>query len=345
MATIKDVARRAGVSTATVSRVLNRCGYFDEQTAGRVQRAASDLGYRQNVHWKRLKRQASETVCFLLGNRETMNSMHVKMLMAAERVLREAGYDLVFAVFRYRAELTAAGLELPRLLQHEGTVDGVMLAGLHYPNLLDALARLHLPYVLLGNTFIGPAPRIKSDAVVYDDIGGAYEATNYLARLGHRRIAFVGNTSLPWFKRRYEGYQQVMRDRGLTERSLTAAWDVGSIEYGQLAAATLLREPEPPSAVFAANDAIAAGTWRELMRRGLRVPRDMSLCGFGDREEFSILEPPLTTVSVFQEKLGTELGAMLVRRLAKPDTHAESRTLPCQLLERASCAPLAEPAP
>ena len=344
MPTIKDVARRAKVSTATVSRVLNRRGYFDKETAGVVERAAGDLGYRQNVHWKRLSRQASETVCFLLGNRETMNSMHVKLLMASELVLREAGYDLVFAPFRYRPDTPPAKLELPRLMLHEGTVDGIMLAGVHYPNLLDALGRLHLPYVVLGNTFEGPERRLKSDAVVYDDISGAYEAASYLARLGHRRIAFVGNTALPWLMRRYDGYRRVMADRELSEIGLTEPWDVSSIEYGQMAVAALLRAPQPPTAIFAANDAVAAGAWRELLKRGKQVPRDMSLCGFGDREEFSILEPPLTTVSVFQEKLGAELGAMLLRRLARPGAHVESHTFPCQLLERGSCAPPAEEA-
>lgn len=339
MPSIKDVAQRAGVSTATVSRVLNRRGYFDKETAGLVQRAASELGYRRNVHWKRLSRQAADTVCFLLGNRDTMNSMHVKMLMASERVLREAGYDLVFAPLRYCPRTPAARLELPRLLQYQGTVDGVILAGVHYPNLLDALSRLAMPYALLGNNFVGPQNRMKSDAVVYDDIGGAYEAAGYLARLGHRRIAFAGNIAQPWLSRRHEGYRRVMAGRHLPEINITDEWNVSSIEYGQLAAAALLRQPGPPTAILAGNDAIAAGIWRELVKRGLSIPQDMSLCGFGDREEFSILEPPLSTVSVFQENLGAELGAMLLRRLGKPGSHVESHTFPCKLLERYSCGP------
>jgi DNA-binding LacI/PurR family transcriptional regulator len=339
MTTIKDVARQAGVSTATVSRVLSGRGYFDRDTAALVRRAAAALGYRQNVNWKRLSRQSSETVCYLLGNCDTMNSMHVKLLMSAEQVLREGGYDMVFAPFRYSSSVAARHLELPRLFEQRGAVDGVLLAGVHYPNALDAIHRLGLPCVMLGNAFVGPPRRLAWDTVAYDDVVGAYEAVSYLARLGHRRIAFVGNTALPWFRRRHAGYRRVTEERQLPDISLVDAWGTSNIEYGQLAAAALLRRPEPPTAVFAANDPIAAGLWRELLKRGISVPRQMSLCGFGDREEYSILEPPLTTVSVYQEKLGAELGSMLLRRLAKPKAHVKSVTFPCKLLERGSCAP------
>jgi DNA-binding LacI/PurR family transcriptional regulator len=337
MATIKDVARRAGVSVATVSRVLNNSGYFDGETARRVNDAVAALGYRRNVHWKRLAQNSSETVCFLLGNRDALNSMQVKMLMACERVCAEAGYDLVFAPFRYSAETPAKQLQLPRLIAHEGTVDGVILAGVHYENLLDALTRLKLPYVLLGNTYIGDKDKLRKDAVVYDDVGGAYEATQYLIRLGHRRIAFVGNVDLPWFRRRYDGYRRAMREAKLDEITKVAAWDLSYIEYGQAAAAELLREPKPPTAIFAGNDETAGGVWKALVSRGISIPRQVSLIGFGDRADFSILEPALTTVSVFQDKIGAELGRMLIEKLKNPGSRVESVTFPCQIVERSSC--------
>lgn len=151
--TIKDVARRAGVSTATVSRVLNNSGYFDKETARLVNEAVEALSYRRNIHWKRLSQNSSETICFLLGNRDALNSMQVKMLMASEQILTQAGYDLVFASFRYLPETPAKKLELPRLVANRGTIDGVILAGLHYENLVDALGGMSLPYVMLGNTF------------------------------------------------------------------------------------------------------------------------------------------------------------------------------------------------
>ncbi len=340
-ATIKDVAKKAGVSTATVSRVLNNAGYFDAETARRVQEAVEALGYRRNVHWERLVRNEARTVCFLLGNRDSLNSMQVKMLLACERVMAEAGYDLVFSLYRYEAEKNAANLSLPRLIAQRGSVDGVILAGVHHENFLDALDKLKLPYVLLGNTYIGRKDKLKKDAIVYDDVSGGFEAIEHLIRLGHRRIAFVGNTQLPWFQRRYEGYQKAMKKAGLGEITVTNDWDVPYIEYGKLAAAELLRRATPPTAIFSGNDEIAGGIWKALISRNVALPREMSLIGFGDREEFSILEPALTTISVFQEKLGEELARMLLHKLKQPGLRLEAKVFPCQLIERASCsAPL-----
>ncbi len=337
-ATIKDVAKMAGVSTATVSRVLNNAGYFDADTARRVQEAVEALGYRRNVHWERLVRNESRTVCFLLGNRESLNSMQVKMLLACERVMAEAGYDLVFSLYRYDTETQAGKLPLPRLIAQQGSVDGVILAGVHHENFLNALDKLKLPYVMLGNTYIGRKEKLQKDAIIYDDVAGGYEAIEYLIRLHHRHIAFVGNTKLPWFQRRFEGYRKAMKKAGLNEITVTDDWNVHYIEYGKLAAAELLRRAVAPTAIFSGNDEIAGGVWKALLSRGVAMPRQVSLIGFGDREEFSILEPALTTVSVFQEKLGEELARMLVQKLKQPGTRLDAKVFPCQLLERNSCS-------
>src|SRR6266568_8647710 len=129
--TIKDVSRLAGVSTATVSRVINRTGLVDPDTERRVADAMEALDFRRNVNWERLSRKSSRMVCFLLGNRPAPSSMHVRMLMGAEQTLAEAGYDLVFAAFRYNQNAPSKRLELPRLLQSRGAVDGVILGGIH----------------------------------------------------------------------------------------------------------------------------------------------------------------------------------------------------------------------
>lgn len=336
--TIKDVAKKAGVSTATVSRVLNNSGYFDADTARKVKVAVEALGYRRNVHWERLVRNESRTVCFLLGNRESLNSTQVKMLLACERVMAEAGYDLVFSLHRYDAEMKAGNLNLPRLIAQQGSVDGVILAGVHHDNFLDALDKLKLPYVIVGNTYIGRKEKLRQDAIVYDDVSGCFEAIEYLIRLRHQRIAFVGNTKLPWFQRRYEGYQQAMKKAGLKEITVTDDWNVHYIEYGKLAAAELLRRTTTPTAIFCGNDEIAGGVWKALLSRSIEMPREMSLVGFGDREEFSILEPSLTTISVFQEKIGEELARMLLQKLKNPGTKLEAKIFPCQLMERNSCS-------
>jgi LacI family transcriptional regulator len=338
-ATIKDVARRAGVSVSTVSRVVNKSGYFDAETARRVQEAIGSLGYRRNVHWERLSRNASMTVCFVLGNRAALNSMQMRMLVACERVCKEAGYELVFSRLDYSLEARPRELALPRMLAEDGLADGAILIGRHGANLLQAMDRGGLPWVLAGNNYDGDWRALRHSVVNYDDEAGCFEATAYLARLGHRSIAFLGDQAVPWFRRRYRGFERAAAEHGFRASAVRESWRLAGVEYGRLAAAELLRRADRPTAILACNDEIAAGVWKELVQRGVRIPYEMSLCGFGDREEFQILEPSLTTMAVFPEKLGTELAEMILTRLRTPECPAATRVFPCQLMERGSCAP------
>jgi DNA-binding LacI/PurR family transcriptional regulator len=342
MATIKDVAAKANVSIATVSRVLNHSGYADSETRARVLQAVSDLQYHRNVNWSRLKSKNSQTILFLLGNRQSFNTFHMRLLVSCERTLQKQGYDLVFCRHEYSGGLRPAELPLPRLLEHTGAVDGVLLAGVHHENLLKLLDQRRIPWSLLGNNFQGSISRTSSNTVFYDDRQGVQEATDYLIRLGHRRIAFLGNTALHWFLRRYEGYCQAMESRALMPAAVNENWQVSNTDYGQLATAQLLRESRPPTAIVAGNDELAAGAWKELVKRKISIPKEMSLVGLGDRTEFAILEPALTSISVFDDQLGEQLSAMLLKRIKDPRHELASETYPCKLIERASCAPLVE---
>jgi len=209
----------------------------------------------------------------------------------------------------------------------------------HHPNLLLALQKRGVPYSFIANNFEGPAVH---NSVCYDDRRGVEEAAGYLIRLGHRRIAFLGNVALPWFQRRYQGYLQAMEKHGLVPLAVSENWQVSNTDYGQLATAQLLREARPPSAILAGNDELAAGAWKELTKRKVSIPKTMSLIGLGDRAEFAILEPALTSISVFEDQLGERLTTMLLARIEDPTQEPVSETYPCKLVERASCAPFAE---
>jgi DNA-binding LacI/PurR family transcriptional regulator len=245
----------------------------------------------------------------------------------------------VFSGFRYPPDVKAPQLALPRVLAEQGVVDGVILAGQHSANLLEALDHAGIPWVLAGNNFVGPARCTSRFTIYYDEQGGISDAARYLGRLGHRRVAFVGNAALPWFRRRLEVFRSVLAAQARHLMEVCDDWRVSNIEYGSLAAARLLRLERRPTAILAANDEIAAGVWMELTQQGVRIPAEISLIGFGDREEFQILRPPLTTVSVFPQKLGAGLAEMLIQRLENPKARIEARVLPCQLMERASCGP------
>jgi LacI family transcriptional regulator len=259
--------------------------------------------------------------------------------MACERTLKDAGYDLVFSSFRYTEGDRPGQIKLPRFLAQDGLVDGAILAGVQHSNLLRVFQRLKLPYVLLGTNFVGKGSDIEHNTVTYDDVAGIFEAASYLIRLGHRRLSFVGNVEKPWFRRRYEGYSRALGEANLALNSVVEPWQVSNTEYGELATEALLRQNRPPTAILAGNDELAAGAWKALVKRRVRIPQEISLVGFGDRAEFSILEPPLTTVSVFPEKLGAALGRMMMDRLARAGGDVKSQVFPCRFMERNSCAP------
>ena len=341
MATIVDVAHRAGVSVATVSRVLNNSGYADPHTRARVQQAAAELGYQRNIHWSRLKSKRSRTMLFLLGNRDGFNPMHMRLLMACERLFRAQRYDLIFARHEYPASARPSELALPAVLEQRGAVDGVVLAGVHHQNLLDLLDQRQLPYALLANDLPGPAP--IHNCILYDDRAAVDEATGYLQRLGHRRIAYIGNRTFTWFERRYQGYRAAMERQGLPISGVFENWSLANHDYGQVAAAQLLKERSVPTAIITGNDELAAGVWKELTKRRLAIPGQISLLGVGDRVEYSVLEPALTSISVFADQLGERLATMLLSRVADPQTLPPTEIFPCKLMERASCGPCPEP--
>jgi DNA-binding LacI/PurR family transcriptional regulator len=341
MATLKDVARVAKVSTATVSRVLNRSAYVESETEQAVTAAVEKLNFRRNIHWRRLARKTSETVCFLSSGRDTFNSTLLRTLVECERVFNAAGYDLVFQTYRYSADQAPKDLRLPHLVALKGGVDGVVLVDLQHQNLLDALDSLKATYVGLGNNVIAPGGRLDADMVFYDDVAAVRKLVRHLYELGHRRIAYAGKPE-PWFRRRYEGYAAGIRECALEEIAFQEASQTGNIDFGRRAAARFLRAGRRPTAIFGANDDIAAGVWNELTNRGFSIPGDFSLAGFGDREEFSVLEPPLTTVAVSPERIGQELARMLLEKLKRPGIRLPSRVLDCELMLRGSCAAAAE---
>ena len=339
MPTIRDVAAKAGVSVSTVSRVLNQSGYSDADTRARVRHAAAALNYQPNANWSRLRSQSSQTILYLLANRDNINSFHMRLLVSCERTLQSRGFDLTFSRYEYSRALAPAALPLPRMLEKSGAVDGILLAGVHHPNLLQLLEKRRIPHVMLGNDFDGPPARLARNCVFFDDGAGIADAVDHLVRLGHRRIAFVGNVEFPWFRRRHQAYAAAMDRHALPQCAVTAHWPVVNTEYGQLAAAQLLRASAPPTAIVAGNDELAAGVWKELTRRAIAIPRQVSLIGCGDRPEFNILEPELSSISVFVDQLGERLTAMLLRRIETPQDAVPSETYPCKLVDRASCAP------
>jgi len=335
---IQDVARAAGLSNATVSRVLNGSERVRPNLHERVLEAASRLGFDLN------SRDDSRIIAFLLSNRAVLHPFHSAVLVGAEAHCAANDFGVLFLPMQYSPKLSWRELHIPRLLQNRKVVRGVIAAGTNSQNLLDALTDRQLPLVCLGNNFLGEWRNDQYSAVFFDDIGGAQEATGYLQSLGHRDIWYIGNCQRTWFARRSEGYQRAMEEAGFPPLVRDLNMD-NTEDLGYLATKSILSEGRAITAIFAGDDTTARGAYRALADHGLKVPADVSVIGVNDTIEASALIPPLTSVRVFTEQLGKQMAELLLNQISHLDVRPQVVTLPTRLIRRESCRALMQVEP
>jgi DNA-binding LacI/PurR family transcriptional regulator len=329
--TFQQVAKVAGVSGATVSRVAARVGHVGPEIRGRVEKAAHMLGVDL------YRRGRSKLIAFILSNRSVLLPFHSQILVGAEAYCAARGRNTLFLMLRYDPFVPWKELHLPRILEHRETVAGFIVAGTNSKNLLDLLTYKGIPYAVLGNNVVGDWNPADCDVVWFDDVRGAYDLTRHLLSLGHRDIWYVGNTRLPWYSRRYEGYQRCMKEAGVPPLLSDIASD-DSRDIGFLATKRILDRDQPVGAIFAGDDAAATGVYRALRDSHLHIPHDVSVAGFNDIEA-TILHPHLTTVRVFTDQIGKYLAEMVLKRVESPGLERQQFVVPTQIVRRQSCEP------
>lgn len=328
-ADIDDVARLAGVSTATVSRALRGFSNVSEKTRKKVLAAAAELDYVSSPSASRLASGRTHSVGIVapyIGR-----WYFGQILSGAERVLREAGYDvLLFALPDAPAqERFFRDMPLRR------RVDGVMVVSLPLnDSQVTALHDLNLPLASIGV----PAPGFFSVGI--DDVAAARTATNHLINLGHTRIACIGGgpsipTAFEVPVRRLQGYREAMTAASLDVPEGYIVDGGYTASGGESGMAALMSQPHPPTAVFAQSDEMAAGALRALRRSGLDCPGDVSIIGFDDNEIAELLD--LTTVRQPVALEGEKTAAELLRAMSAEGPSEEAlETLPTELVLRAS---------
>ena len=332
--TIREVASAAGVGIGTISRVLNSSPQVSQETRGRVLEAIRRLGFRPNAQARRILRRRSEMVCFLLSNRDFLHPFHARILQGVESYASSLKHHVLFAVLHYSPRTPPDKIDLPPVLQERGLIDGVILAGTVYTNLFRRIEAIHMPFVAFSNNVVGVDGEHEFDQVGFDDFEGALTATRYLIGQGHHHIDFVGDVSYPWIQRRFDGYRQAMRENKLKSLSIVARNFDGFVDFGQKSVKQVLARSPRPTAVLAGNDETAYGLWLSLRRQGARVPEEVSLVGFDDREEAVLMDPPLSTIRVHKEEIGQTCKKMLLERLHHPQMAFSKRILPTELVVR-----------
>jgi LacI family transcriptional regulator len=337
--TIKDVANRAGVAIGTVSRVINNQPDVNPKLRDRVQRALKELNYRPNARAQIFARNSSPVVSFILSNRDFLHPFHSRVLQGVEEYCEESGFFVLYTRFRYSPTVEASDLQLPNVLQSHGIADCVILAGANFENFTKSLDNRKLPYVLFSNNFAGKESSPPYDRVRFDDFTGAVEATRYLQALGHKDIFFIGDTALPWYQNRYEGYCKVMHEAGLKPSAQTLGLSDNTFFNGLKSIEMALEQKVPITAVLAGNDDIAHGVWEGLLKAGRDVPRDVSLIGFDDQHGLGRLES-LTSVRVEATEVGRQLAKMAIEKIKSKAAHAPEVVLPTTLIKRETCRPV-----
>jgi DNA-binding LacI/PurR family transcriptional regulator len=337
--TVRTVARQAGVSVGTVSRVLNNRPDVNGVLRERVERALKKLNYRPNARAQSLARNSSPVVSFILSNRDFLHPFHSRVLQGVEEYCEESGFFVIYTRFRYSPTVAPGDLQLPSVLQSHGIADCVILAGSNFETFTRSLDKRGLKYILMVNNFSSKEKREPFDQVRFDDFDGAFEATRYLADLGHRAIWFIGDTSLPWFLNRYEGYCKAMKERGLEPCAQVIGLSDDRFVNGLGSVSMILDRGKSITAVLAGNDEIAHGVWEGLLKAGLDVPRDVSLVGFDDQHGMGRLQS-LTSVRVDAREVGRQLAKMAILKIKSKARHIPEVLVPTTLMKRETCRPL-----
>jgi LacI family transcriptional regulator len=329
--TIYDVAHEAGVSDATVSRVLNNKDNVREPTRERVLRAAEKLGYVANVQARILAGGKSNIIGLLVPGLDT--AYIAEIVRGIDIELSQAGYEMIVYTTRRRSSDEAGYLQYIANSLSEGLL---LVVPLLSPEYLKVLISLEYPYVLIDAI----DETDHSFSVVAMNEQGAYNATKYLIELGHDRIAFIqGILELHTNKARLNGYLAALRDHNVPvyQEYIVNGDFLQSSGYDQTQ--DLLSLPVPPTAVFAANDVMALGAMDAIRIRGLEIPEDISVIGFDDIPQAFTTHPKLTTVRQPLEEMGRLGVKLLLEQIGNPDCLPQPVTVATELIIRDSCQP------
>jgi LacI family transcriptional regulator len=332
-ATMKEVAEAAGVSVATVSRVLNGTGFVSPELTARVQAATEHLHYQPSALARGLRVQATQTVGILIP--QLHHPFFSTLTFALEKTLFTRQYRCFVCSAEEDAHKEDAYIEM--LLRQR--VDGVILVPTgHSARSVERLLTRAVPVVLLDRDLAA----LEVSRVLSDNYGGALALTRYLLGLGHRRVGVI--SSPPYSEAmalRRRGVADAFAEAGLPPPTVLEGGGE-QFGFGYEAAQTLLQRTPRPSALVALTDVLAVGALHAAAELGLRVPEALSVTGFDDIPLARHVLPALTTVAQPLFKMGEAAAQMLLRRIAAPTTPPERVVLPTALVRRRSAAPPAE---
>jgi DNA-binding LacI/PurR family transcriptional regulator len=327
---IEEIARRANVSTATVSRTLNQSGAVKPETARKVWRAAAQLNYYPNSHARALVSGRSRMLGLIVS--DITNPFFPELIRSFEAFATQHQYDLILTSTDYQTSRMTGCLR--RMLERK--VDGVAIMTSEMDaGLIKELSRRGVPLVFMDVGQVGP----RMSHVLIDYEHGVRQTVDHVAGLGHKRIAFIsGPLDLHSARTRRQAFLEGMRSHGLNPDQRLVPEGTHTAEGGQHAMEGLLRLAKRPTAVVCSNDWTAIGALHAIDAAGLRVPDDLSLVGFDDIPLVSYTTPPLTSVRMSAGDVGATAFDALFRLIGGERLEGDVYQVPTKLIVRASTA-------
>ncbi len=324
MATIKDVARLAGVSPSTISKYING-GHVREENVEAIRTAIQTLDYRVNPFARNLKTQRSRSIGVLLPDMTA--PFFGTVVMAMDKILRENGYHTLISCYGSNHGLERDNLQF---LMDNG-IDGLIYApeDLSVDEVLELTSSSNIPMVQIDRLI----PGLKSDAVLVDNTAAVYEAVTALAARNHRRIAIItGPKSVLSAKERLAGYLRALSDQGILFKDELVISGQNEFATGYQGFETLMSLPEPPTAVFTTNYNITIGLVTAARERGVQIPDELDIFGFDSMEICTMMKPPLPVVYQPEQEIGQTAASYLIQRLSGYEGPPRVTRLDCRLI-------------
>lgn len=328
---IDDIAKYAGVSKSTVSRILNDKGKFSEDTRDKVLQVVKKLNYSPSMVARSLRNRRTKAVGLLLP--DIVNPFFPEIMKGVEDVASENGYVIVLCSSNEDSEK-----EFNYFHMFENRwIDGVIYSGVtgtrEEAQSIRLISEQEIPVVLMDREI----EDYFASVVMIDNEKAAYDAATYCLELGHKRIGFIAAPlKVRIFEKRLEGYQKALQKYGIEfDESLVVEGDL-TIKSGSKAAKQLVARRDPPTAIFASNDLMAIGAMKEIQGHGLKVPENISIIGFDDIRTASLVTPALTTIAQPKNEMGVEAMNLLIRMIEKKGASKSKVVLDTRLVVRKS---------
>jgi LacI family transcriptional regulator, fructose operon transcriptional repressor len=324
MTSIKDVAQKAGVSIATVSRVLGNQVNVHEGTRKKVLKAIEQLNYRPNLIARSLRSQTSAKIGLVVSD------IRNPFFTAIGRAVEDAAYERGYSVLMCNTDENPEKEELYLNLMHDENVAGVIFSPTHQFATKLSTYKPTMPFVIIDRAVESK----DMDMVLLDNVAAAYELTTHLIESGYTKIAGLFGDASATGQERSRGFHKALRDNRLT--ALAAHFVAPQIRQGYQTIFNLLNQANKPDAIFTSNSLLTAGAFQAVRDSGLHMPNDIAIVGFDETTWAALVDPPITLIAQPTEEIGRTATDLLFQRIEKPNSIQKTMILKGSLIVRKS---------